>query len=105
MTETKVKYVCISGHEHETRENAQACSRNPFMKSLELAVGMRFYGYCNGFFFADYYDGYKTIEAFGKDWILAREEDGYPNFANFSPYSWRDYEEDIRRWMKRPEIE
>jgi len=47
-----------------------------------IYVGKMLYGYCNGFFGRDSYED-KCIEAFGPDWIIARDEDGYIHFASF----------------------
>ena len=48
---------------------------------MSLKVGQMLYGYCRGVFGRDSY-GDKRIEAIGFDWIVVREEKGYPNFAN-----------------------
>jgi hypothetical protein len=50
---------------------------------IELKVGMVLHGYCNGYFGRDCY-GDKIIEGFGKDWIVARIENGDACFASFS---------------------
>lgn len=67
-----------------------------------LQVGTILYGYCNGFFHADYYGGKKHVEAFGADWIVAREDDGYPNFCRFEDGWLEQREELIREWMVKP---
>lgn len=36
-----------------------------------LRVGVKFYGYCNGYFGRDGY-GRKTVEGYGSDWIVVR---------------------------------
>jgi hypothetical protein len=45
-------------------------------------IGDRLDGFCNGHFGRDSY-GLKVIEAEGADWIVAREENGAPEFASF----------------------
>jgi hypothetical protein len=45
-----------------------------------LRVGLMLYGYCDGYFGDSY--GNKRVEAFGVDWIVAREEGGTAVFAN-----------------------
>lgn len=49
-----------------------------------ICVGMLIYGYCEGYFGGDSYHT-KRIEAFGVDWVVAREldEDSVPEFAYF----------------------
>lgn len=51
-----------------------------------ICVGMPLYGYCEGYFGRDSY-ATKRIEAFGVDWIVARElegaDEGRPQFATF----------------------
>lgn len=48
-----------------------------------LAVGTKLYGYCQGVFGRDSYST-KRIEAFGCDWVVARDKDGTPWFAEFT---------------------
>jgi hypothetical protein len=54
-----------------------------------ICVGLPLYGYCEGYFGRDSY-GAKRIEAFGVDWIVARELDGVyegqPFFAEFKTH-------------------
>ena len=45
-----------------------------------LYVGQRLYGYCGGYFGRGSYDD-KRIEAFGVDWVVAREDSGEVVFA------------------------
>jgi hypothetical protein len=65
-----------------------------------LRVGLVLYGYCNGYFGRDSYRD-KRVEAFGVDWIVAREENGTPVFANMAGV--RDEESLIQAWAKEPE--
>lgn len=48
---------------------------------MTLQIGQVLYGFCGGFFGRDSYKD-KRIEAVGIDWVVVREEDGEPNFAN-----------------------
>ncbi len=47
-----------------------------------MYIGMVLYGYCQGYFGRDSYDN-KRIEAIGHDWVVVREDDGFPSFASF----------------------
>lgn len=62
------------------------------MGSPFIAVGKPLYGYCGGAFGRDSYRD-KRIEAFGVDWIVAREEYGEVVFAEFQS------EEAMRRFV------
>jgi len=44
-------------------------------------VGHKIYGYCGGYFGRDSY-GDKTIEGYGEDWLVCRDEDGHACFAS-----------------------
>lgn len=44
-------------------------------KSNPARVGMKLYGYCQGYFGRDTY-GTKTIEAVGRDWLVVRFYNG-----------------------------
>lgn len=50
-----------------------------------IFIGQKLYGYCGGMFGRDSY-GTKRIEAFGVDWIVAREVDGYGE--NYPLFAW-----------------
>jgi hypothetical protein len=50
-------------------------------------IGTVLPGYCNGFFGRTYTS--KTIEAIGKDWIVARDDEG-PWIATFDSSEQRD---------------
>ena len=70
-----------------------------------LCVGDKLYGYCGGFFGRDSY-GEKTVEAVGRDWVVVREDDGDPNFAEVASRqrsSWQDKDwptdSDFKKWM------
>lgn len=63
----------------------------------QLMVGMVFKGFCNGFFGRDSY-GEKRVEAFGYDWIVARE-DGKPVFCHFSDGWIGDRDKLITDWL------
>lgn len=68
-----------------------------------LEIGTKLYGYCDGFFYANYF-GVKTVVAFGSNWIVAlEEEDGYPNFAYFDEGWVKSRDEMIREWKKEPD--
>lgn len=63
-----------------------------------LEVGVTLHGYCNGYFGRFYLN--KTVEAFGRDWIVARESDGTVLLATFdtaTPTS--AIEELIESWL------
>lgn len=45
-------------------------------------IGIKIYGYCNGYFGRDSYED-KTIIASGEDWVVAKTEGGYKEFASF----------------------
>ncbi len=45
-------------------------------------IGEKLYGFCNGYFGRDSYED-KTVEAFGKDWVVCRTDDGEVCFATF----------------------
>lgn len=49
-----------------------------------LQVGDTLYGFCEGYFGRDSYSE-KTVEAVGRDWVVAREEGGGPVFAHVAP--------------------
>ena len=63
-------------------------------------VGMLLHGYCNGYFNYDFY-GRRRIEAVGVDWIVARHEDGKPDFAQFD--SAGELEEKVGEWSIKPD--
>lgn len=78
---------------NEMQEEVEKHTKSP------LQLGTKLYGYCNGFFHADYY-GEKIVVAFGENWIVAIEEDGYPNFAYFEG-RWKDKMlEFVEEWKK-----
>ena len=62
-----------------------------------IRVGMMIYGYCNGYFGRDSYEP-KRIEALGHDWVVVREEEGFPNFARFN--SSETMEKLLAEWAK-----
>jgi len=41
---------------------------------MQIFIGQKLYGYCDGYFGRDSYET-KRIEGFGIDWIVARESD------------------------------
>ena len=47
-----------------------------------LRIGSILYGFCGGHFGRDSYED-KRIEAIGTDWIVARDKNGLPLFADF----------------------
>lgn len=64
---------------------------------LAIRVGTMLYGFCNGFFGRDSYSN-KRVEAVGADWVVVREENGNPNFADFSQWNAQDVLEMIEKW-------
>jgi len=47
-------------------------------------VGLRLYGYCDGYFDNESYDNDKFIEACGNDWVIAHGiDDNHVYFAKF----------------------
>lgn len=65
-----------------------------------LRVGVKFYGYCNGYFGRDGY-GTKTVEGFGDDWIVVRCDFGGRDTiltATFSSVEERDVQ--VIEWLK-----
>lgn len=68
--------VCILDINHET----------PHGWEKRVTVGTVLYGFCGGFFGRDSY-GNKTVEAIGKDWVVAREDGlvDYPVMAHCNP--------------------
>ena len=71
----------------------------------QLAVGMVLYGYCNGFFGDSTQT--KRVEAFGVDWIVAREieGDGAPLFCQFDMHRLARRDELIARWASKGDWE
>lgn len=62
-------------------------------------IGRTIYGFCNGFFGSSNYST-KVIEAEGKDWIVARDEEGYPHFADF--VNWElEMDKLIEEWTQK----
>lgn len=60
-------------------------------------TGVKLKGFCNGFFGRDSYDT-KTIESYGRDWIVARGEDNIPVIAVFNDYN--ELLHFVKEWMK-----
>jgi hypothetical protein len=53
-------------------------------------IGMLLFGYCDGYFGRDSYDT-KRIEAFGVDWIVARQDtNGVVDFCTFDSLAERN---------------
>lgn len=46
-----------------------------------LVVGQVLHGYCGGIFGRDHYDC-SRVEAIGPDWVVVRDDEGYPGFAS-----------------------
>lgn len=46
-------------------------------------IGEKLYGFCNGYFGRDSYED-KIVEAFGKDWVVCRTEEGEVCMATFN---------------------
>lgn len=59
-------------------------------------IGMKLYGYCHGYFGRDSY-WEKTIEGYGRDWIVARDEHSGIVIATFRNVEERD--DYIKHWM------
>jgi len=65
--------------------------------NLQSLIGETLYGFCNGFFGRDSYEA-KTIEAIGKDWIVARTGKGELRIATFEE-GWKDSMLDLlKKW-------
>ena len=65
---------------------------------MNIRVGTLLFGFCNGYFSKDSYDN-KRVEAFGADWIVARElNTGEPVFATFE--SSESMEAHLNQWAK-----
>jgi hypothetical protein len=58
-----------------------------------VRIGTLLYGYCGGRFGRDSYDR-KRVEALGVDWVVARNEDGFPLFADCRPEELEKYSTD-----------
>lgn len=52
------------------------------MNYKDKFVGIKIFGYCNGYFGRDSYDD-KIIIASGEDWIVAKNNRGQSEFASF----------------------
>jgi len=65
-----------------------------------IRTGTLLYGYCDGWFGRDSYET-KRVEAFGADWVVAREiKTGIPIFASRSPEQLAEFatEKERQRW-------
>lgn len=67
------------------------------MNYKDKFVGIRIYGYCNGYFGRDSYDD-KIIIASGTDWIVAQTDEGSHEFAIFD--EGENVERCIERWSR-----
>lgn len=70
-----------------------------FCDKFNIFVGVKLNGYCEGYF--DNGGGYvygKTIEGFGKDWIVVRGEDNQVYLAEFD--STKEMLECISKWRQ-----
>jgi hypothetical protein len=76
--------------------NAEGEGTGGINRMSVLRVGLVLRGYCNGYFGRDSY-GDKRVEAFGVDWIVARDERGTPQFADLSGH--RNVEPLIKEWV------
>lgn len=70
------------------------------MNYKDKFVGIRIYGFCNGYFGRDSYDN-KIIIASGEDWIVAQTEEGLNDFASFEKPD--DMELLIKEWSVKEE--
>jgi len=70
---------------------------------MGLRIGMVLHGFCNGYFGRDSYND-KRIEAFGVDWIVAREDGGNVVFAIFNSVdsvdSVKEIDELVKEWRQ-----
>lgn len=66
-----------------------------------LAIGVMLYGFCGGFFGRDSYQD-KRVEAFGYDWIVARDEEGNIHFCHFDERWLPSRDKEIAEWMQKP---
>jgi len=60
-------------------------------------IGEILYGFCNGYFGRDSYQN-KRVEAFGIDWVVCRDEQGYVHFAIFENNE--EFWSYVERWRK-----
>jgi hypothetical protein len=65
------------------------------MNYKDKFVGIKIFGYCNGYFGRDSYDD-KIIIASGEDWIVAKSEEGLNEFASFDNPT--EMWEQIEKW-------
>lgn len=72
--------------------------------SAQLVIGVVFKGFCNGFFGRDSYQE-KRVEAFGYDWIVARDSNGSVHYCNFTQEWLPKRDELIAEWLSDPGYE
>lgn len=65
---------------------------------IDVEVGTKLYGFCNGFFGRDSYDD-KIVEAVGPDWIVVRDSSTLPMLANFSGMDKETIDECLTEWQ------
>lgn len=64
-----------------------------------IAVGMTVWGSCEGYFGRDFYaPSGARVEAIGWDWVVIRDEYGFPRFATFD--SNEDLVASLTKWNK-----
>lgn len=66
------------------------------MKKFE--IGEILYGYCNGYFGRDSYID-KTVENYGKDWVVCRDEYNEVHFAEFCDN--KEFWELMKEWRDK----
>ena len=61
-----------------------SCNHCCTCREDRLNVGDTLYGFCGGYFGRDSYSD-KRVEAIGKDWVVARDDNGRVQFASGDP--------------------
>lgn len=64
-----------------------------------IQVGTILYGYCGGFFGRDSYED-KTVEAYGKDWVVCRDDQGRLHTAGGEHPDW-DLLAELRKYQRK----
>lgn len=69
---------------------------------LEIYIGKTLYGFCNGYFGRDSYDDKKIVYV-GDNYIVAENENGYPETAIFEGMKESEVHELISDWLIKDE--
>jgi len=70
------------------------------MNYKDKFVGIKVYGYCDGFFGCYAYED-KTIIASGENWVVAKDDNDSVVFASFDTPS--DMEASVEKWSVKEE--